>query len=471
LDVTVRTIVVLTVLVMVNYLGGRYFERFYLSSQTRVELSSRTVNLLKTITNDVKVTLYYDRDDKLYPSIFELIKEYRAINPRISIETVDYLRDITAAQRVKATKLNAKAENNEKNLVIFECEGRTKVAPGNTLAELTIEAVPSETERKYRTKVVAFKGEMMFTSMLLAVVNPKPLMAYFLQNHGEHRIDNADEVTGYMKFASVLRQNYIQPVPLSLLGTNVIPADCNLLVIAGPTDAISESESEKIQRYLSEGGRLLALFNPMEDRTRKCGLERIVAQWGVVAGDGVVRDLDQSERGSDVVVSAFSRHPLVNPVLGSAVQLIMPRPVQASKSDSRDVDAPKVEEVAFTSERSTLAGGQQTPRRYPVIATVENSVRAVVTERGATRILVIGDSMLFGNGMIGKWANDDFAGLAANWLLDRAQLLEGLGPRPVTDFRINMTHSQLRAVQWILLAALPGGILLLGVLVWFGRRK
>jgi ABC-type uncharacterized transport system involved in gliding motility auxiliary subunit len=102
---------------------------------------------------------------------------------------------------------------------------------------------------------------------------------------------------------------------------------------------------------------------------------------------------------------------------------------------------------------------------------VENSVRAVVTERGATRILVIGDSMLFGNGMIGKWANDDFAGLAANWLLDRAQLLEGLGPRPVTDFRINMTHSQLRAVQWILLAALPGGILLLGVLVWFGRRK
>jgi ABC-type uncharacterized transport system involved in gliding motility auxiliary subunit len=107
-----------------------------------------------------------------------------------------------------------------------------------------------------------------------------------------------------------------------------------------------------------------------------------------------------------------------------------------------------------------------------VIAVVEKgAVRGVVTDRGATRILVAGDSMIFCNGIIEKWANRDFAGYAINWLLDRSVLLEGLGPRPVTEFRINMTHSQLQAVQWIFLAAIPCGVLALGTLVWLGRRK
>ena len=53
LDVIVRTALVLAVVVMVNYLGAHFFGRFYLSSQTRVELSSQTLNLLKSLTNHI----------------------------------------------------------------------------------------------------------------------------------------------------------------------------------------------------------------------------------------------------------------------------------------------------------------------------------------------------------------------------------------------------------------------------------
>ncbi len=42
-DVFVRTALVLAVMVMLNYLGARFFHRFYLSSQTNVGLSSRTL--------------------------------------------------------------------------------------------------------------------------------------------------------------------------------------------------------------------------------------------------------------------------------------------------------------------------------------------------------------------------------------------------------------------------------------------
>ena len=68
-------------------------------------------------------------------------------------------------------------------------------------------------------------------------------------------------------------------------------------------------------------------------------------------------------------------------------------------------------------------------------------------------------------------ANRDFVGYAANWLLDRTTLLKGIGPRPVTEFRLMMTRTQQREVRWLLLGALPGAVLLFGWLVWLARRK
>jgi hypothetical protein len=95
----------------------------------------------------------------------------------------------------------------------------------------------------------------------------------------------------------------------------------------------------------------------------------------------------------------------------------------------------------------------------------------VATERGTMRMIVVGDSFFLGNTAIELYANRDFAELAINWLLDRSELLEGVGPRPVEEFRINLTKAQLQSFQWILLGAMPGTILALGGLVWLRRRK
>src|SRR5208283_175141 len=88
-DVVVRTVLVMAVLVMTNYLGAHFFGRFYLSSQTRVQLAPQTLDLLKSLTNHVAVTLYYDKQDDAYPTIVALLNEYHLANPRFSVRTVD----------------------------------------------------------------------------------------------------------------------------------------------------------------------------------------------------------------------------------------------------------------------------------------------------------------------------------------------------------------------------------------------
>lgn len=87
------------------------------------------------------------------------------------------------------------------------------------------------------------------------------------------------------------------------------------------------------------------------------------------------------------------------------------------------------------------------------------------------RMIVVGDTMFLDNQVIEAAGNRDFLGYAVNWLLDRPMLLNGIGPRPVVEFRLLMTQSQLRNVRWLLIAALPGAILAFGGLVWLRRRK
>ncbi|HVV01508.1 MAG TPA: Gldg family protein, partial [Verrucomicrobiae bacterium] len=215
LNVSVIILLVLSVVVMANYLSRDYFSRFYWSSHTRAQLSPLTTNFLKSMTNRVKITLYYDRNDPFFSTVSSLLNEYCFVNRGISLETIDYLRDAGAAEKAKAQyKLTYPSAT---NLVIFECQDRVKVVDGNALAQYTLEAVPNAKEREFRKKPISFQGERMFTGALLAVSNPRPLVAYFLTGHGEHGPEGNDEVTGYEKFADLIRANYIRPLPLSLL--------------------------------------------------------------------------------------------------------------------------------------------------------------------------------------------------------------------------------------------------------------
>ena len=468
-DVVVRTALVLAVVAMVNYLGARFFGRFYLSSQTRVQLAPQTLDLLKSLTNHIDVTLYYDKQDDFYPTIVALLNEYRSANPRLSVKTVDYVRDAGEAQKVKEQyKLNAPTD---KNLVIFDCEGRVKIANGDALTQVKLEQVPNPKEREFRRRPVAFMGEEMFTSMLLAVTSAKPFKAYFLQGHGEPSLSDTDE-TGYLKFGSILAQNYIAVTNLELTGDGGLPMDCNLLIVAGPRMELSETELQKIDQYLAQGGRLFVLFNYYSIK-RPTGLEPILARWGVNVSSDWIHDSKTTVSDKDAVVSSFSQHPVVNPLIGSRLYLILPRSISRVNWENPPIGAPQVDELAFTSPASTLASAPgEPPHAYPLMVAVDQKpVAGVANARGTTRILVVGDSFAFGNQSIKSLDNSDFIGYAANWLLDRTTLLKGIGPRPVTEFRLLMTRTQQREVRWLLLGVLPGVVLLFGCLVWLARRK
>jgi hypothetical protein len=477
-DVVLRTLLVVAVMGMANYLGTQFFHRYYLSSQTQMALSTRTLSVLRSVTNHVDVTLYYDRKADFYQDVEALLKEYRAANKNISVQTVDYVRDVGAAEMVKQKYRQYFTSQSDKDLVIFDCGGRVKIFPGSALTSYKSELTgshprpdnPKQPELEFERRPVSFNGEQAFTSILLALANPQPLKAYFLQHHGEVSLTDPGNV-GYQKFESVLEQNYISVTNLAWSGNTGVPADCNLLIIAGPNELLEPPELQQIGQYLREGGRLLVLFG-INSQGHPTGLEPILQTWGVGVMDDIAQDADHTMTTHDIIVNTFNKHPVVDSLSDVQLQIYSPRPI-IKVPTSQVANAPEVTELFATSAGGTLYGNpSEAPHNYPLACAVEQKpVAGVTNPRGNTRIIVVGDYIFLGNYYIDSPGNRDFLNSSVNWLCDRPLLLAGIGPRPVTNLRLHITHHQQRQLGWLLLGALPGAVLIIGWLVWLVRRK
>lgn len=479
-DKVLRTLLVIAVMGMVNYLAVKHFHRFYLSSQTRMALSSRTLSVLQSVTNHVSVTLYYDQHADFYSDIVALLNEYRAANNNISIQSVDYNRDAGEAEIIKEKYRQYFTSQSDKDLIIFDCAGRVKVFPGSALTTYKTELKgfrpsatnPEKPEADFEKHPVSFNGELAFTSILIALENPQPLKAYFLKNVGDVSLTDSSTV-GYQKFAAVLQQNYIEVTNLDWVGNTGVPLDCNLLIIAGPSHLLTEPELTQIGKYLHEGGRLLVLFG-YNSLGHPTGLESILQSWGLGVLDDVAQDADHTISSRDIVVTTFNdKNSVVNSLSDVKLDIYLPRPIVKLKQPGTGANQPEVDELFATSPGGTLVNDHsQQPQNIPLACSVEQKpVAGVTNPRGNTRIVAVGDFVFLGNYYIDSGGNRDFLNSAVNWLCDRPFFVSGIEQRPVNNFRLQITKHQQRQLTWILLGALPGSVLFFGWLVWLVRRK
>lgn len=471
---------VLALLVMTNYVAARHFKRWSISEKAQAQLSPLTLRVLSAVTNPVTVTVYYDKRESLYNLSYNLLKAYRYANPLIKIDVVDYINEPGAAQIVK---FNHKLGETDRDLVIFESQGRKKSVYQGELSDIDIQPlVRGESKEVRRTN---FKGEALFTSAILSVISARQPKAYFLTGHGEHNPEVEDGQDGYSRFAGVLRENNVAISRLQLEGPTDIPADCKLLIIPGPRTAIDPAVLDKINRYLKQGGRLFVMFYNAVGTRQPSGLEGLLMDWGVVVGNNAVIDEKNamSDTKLDFVTSTFGTHALMRPLLrGFQLYVILPRTVAKDLRGASGADAPQVEQLLFSSATGRVItdirptglvpSAKDVIDNVPIMVAVEKGgIRSVSTDPGTTRIVVTGESLFLANNAIDREGNRQFATHAINWLLARNDFLVAVPPRPLSEYKLTMTDAQMSAARWMLMAGLPGFVLFIGALVWLRRRR
>jgi hypothetical protein len=473
-NVVVGILSAFALIAMINYLSSRHSVRYNWVDSAGNKLSPMTERVLASITNKVKVIVFFPRNDApLFGLVTGLLKDYQMRCPNIELEVVDH-RFPGRSEKIRA-EYNLTAGAGEGSRVIFDCAGRKRVVNRGELSDFSMDA-----NKQIRRS--AFKGEQLFTSALLTVTTARHVKAYFVVGHDEHGPENQDDSQGYSNFKDLFVESGIELGVVDYLHYKDVPEDCSLLIIAGPEKKYTKTELDRIDAYLKQGGRLFVAFKPcLDPKPVVTGVETLLANWNVDVGMNVVQDKTNEKANGDAEVIArnFGQHPIMRPLLRSSLDMIYPRSIASRAIGAVRADAPKATELVKTSERGVAArvvnkGVAELDQQGAIpiaIAVEKGGIQGVAADKGATRIVVVGSSMMFANAPLSWAGNYDFASVSINWLLNQDKFLTEIPPRAISEYTLSITNQQMRMLQWMFLGIAPTVAMLLGVIVWLKRRS
>ncbi len=451
---------------MVNYLSYRHYYRADWSRTQRYALSPKTMTLLDSLNDPVNITVFFQPGNVLYEDIYNLLREYQFHSDKLNIQWVDPDRDISLTE-----EMAVKYQVTEPNVVVFEHADRTDYVRKD---EIAVISDSSGVER-----ITSFRGEQAFSTALQGVVQQTAPVVYFLTGHGERGIDNFDPRTGYSGISQMIERDNMDVRTLELSINKQIPADCAVLIVAGPAQSLSETEEDMIAAWLRNSGRLMVLT----DAGRTSGLEPMLRDWGILVDSRLVIDVEKTLTGLDVAFYPNTTHPSTK-ALGK-VRAFFHRPCMVEPDAGRNntADRPHVTPLAASSDKSWLESRpHQTPAKYDPDTgdRIGPISMAAAAEKGApsgqldmqirpSRIIVFGDSGFASNG--GLTGGDASLFLSTlNWLTDREQLM-AIAPRSANDTRIKLTRTDTRILFWSAVLGIPSIAAFIGFILWLCRRK
>jgi len=470
------------VLVMVNYLSSLYHSCWDISSTRYYVLSDRTKGLITSLKDRVNVVAFFQQGHDLTDDVKNLLKEYESAADKLGqsdvlkVEIVDPDRDL-----VRARELKQEYDLSDANVVVFESGGRKKYVPAKDLVDYKINM---NNRGMVERKKIAFKGEQVFSSAMQNVTQTVQPVVYFLTGHGERDITDYNRHSGYSAVGRILRRDNIDVRVLNLAERHGVPDDCSALVIAGPSRKFSSDEVGFLSKYLERKGRILLLL----DQNAVTGLEDFLAGWDVRVGTGVVVGLTTvNGMGRELVVMQYGDHPITRKLKNVYTVFYTPRPVEPisgkPSSSETPVDRPRVFPLASCTEEGWLETDMKdwpprfdskTDRRgiIPIAVAVERGpVSGIDVELKPARLVVVGDSLFVANDALreGVGGNEDFFLSTVNWLLERESLM-AITPKKTYELRLDMDRDQVRKVFLLLVVAIPGFVVLMGLVVWFRRK-
>ncbi|HQG46426.1 MAG TPA: GldG family protein, partial [bacterium] len=208
--------VILGLLVVANIFASRFSWRWDTTAAKQFSLAEQTRTLLKNLKQDVKVTGFFKSGEEGMAK--ELLTEYAHYSDHLKFEFNDPDKKPGLAK-----KYQVKAYG-------------TLIVEGN-----------GKEERIEKSE------EQLLTNAIIKVTREGKKKIYFTSGHGEKDPEKSDQ-NGLNKAKTALVNENYEVGTIVLAQENNLPADCSLLVIAGPKSDLFGNEKSLIRAYLKKGG-------------------------------------------------------------------------------------------------------------------------------------------------------------------------------------------------------------------------
>jgi ABC-type uncharacterized transport system involved in gliding motility auxiliary subunit len=460
----VLIVVLAAILVLVNLVSRNHHQRWDLTASGRYTLSQQTVKILDELPAPVEAVVCYSQagpgSAETRQKFLDLLTEYEYVSGgQLSRRELDPVRSPAEAKELEITG----------ETTVLLCQGRSA-----TVDQATEEAL---------------------TNGLLKVTRPALGRACFITGHGGR--DPEDQTQeGYGLAAAALARENFDVSPVNLIRDNGVPADCDVLILAGLQGDLLAGEVEMIHDYVKGGGGCLLLLDPPGENLQP-QLDRLLAGFGLRAGrDLVVDPLSQSLVGDylvPVAVGYSADHPITE---GFTVISYFPLCRTVGALDTADPDPrAEVAELVFTAPESfaetsleevefnegidvpgplTVAVAAELPSAISAAPLEDEAAAGVPTEAdsgpGGGRLVVVGDSDFALNSHFPQQGNGNLFLNAINWLSGDETLISIDRPTSGPE-TVDLTWAESRFILVVVVLGYPLALLGLGLNHWRRRRR
>ena len=456
-NAVIISVALIGILVALNVLAARFYQRWDLTAQRDFSLSDATLKVLHDLPAPVHATAFFSGTLQDQQKAQDLLKEYQARSDgKLSWELVD-----TNADPVRP------------RLEGINVDG-------------TIQFKWADAAMGDRKQDTITTDESHITTALIKLVNPVPLKVYFLTGHGERDLDKFDD-DGYSELKTRIQQDNFTVDTLNLLAAGSVPADAAAVIIAAPKTPLQEQELTALNTYMDARGRLILLVDPFQT---DANVEELLRRWDLTIGKGVALDPVSSLQQSPatLIIQRYGLHSIVKDLGNQIAVMPFSTSIEIPNALKRTVDVNSIAQTFDTrswleTNRGAAANydeGEDKRGPLTLAVAVEEVETAPVQDlppgfedpnkRVKNRAVIIGTSEFAINGLIKQpFANRDIFLNSLNWATQTDQLI---AQRPRIEERrtVFLTPAQSNFVLFSGALFFPMILLGLGCVVWWMRR-
>ena len=464
-------LIILAILVGLYIISVNFPIRFDLTQNKSYTVSQQTMDVISRIDSPLSIVVL--RSPSTDPTSADwrsdlLLDQYQRLSKHITVEYINPIEKPSAKSKYQMTQVGE---------IIFSYgqSKQVRVYRKDLTAQSKVTAEP------------LFVGEEKFTQAIYTLLEQESYVVYFTVGHGERQLqDRGGEGLSYVK--TYLENENYKVRDLNIILEN-IPTDASLIVIASPVETFSDFEIEKLDNYVKTGGKLLVLYDSFMDRSKfNSNLDIFLSDWGFKTKNDYIIDPVSSVVIPVNVVPQYTTHPITQTLKEGNVFacLVVARSILSGESkysgsfENIITTSPQgygKEEATFDlsrarfNPRTDIAG----PVPLAVAGTYDIEGRDV-----PARIVVFGDATFALNAYInpdqGQSVDVAFAGNKDLFMNTVAYLLEArqkitIRPKEASIKNLTLTTTQTNFIRYVAQIGLPCLFGILGILIWFLRRR
>jgi ABC-type uncharacterized transport system involved in gliding motility auxiliary subunit len=453
LNMFLMIVIVMGIIVFVDILTAKHSKRFDLTEEKRFTLSPQTQKVLNALENKAEILCFYTAGATNRMQMEDLLSQYKYYTDKLKYRFIDPDRNPAEAKKYE-----------------IKYDGTAVVVYGNK-----------------NEKVVGSREEDL-TNALIKVTRKKQKTIYFLKGHGEKEIGDT-EATGLSSLKAELEKEQYQAKEIAL-AQEALPANCELLIIAGPTTDPFAAERTIIKNYILSGGKVLFMLDPFYAPE----LVKLVDSFGFDVGNNVIVEPVSRIFKGDISIPVILKYEEHDITKGLNIASFYPfaRSIQVKENLPEGVTAQGLATTSPQSwgetNRNELDQGVVNKNEgVDVMGPLTVAAAAIIdidkfekkeeknekAEPGGNkkaRIVVFGDSDFASNTYFNQQGNSDILLNSINWLAQEEDLIS-IRPKDTKSTPITLTLTQGRIIFWLPVVILPAAILLIGFYSIVSRRR